>query len=139
MKMKLPLIALTALAGLLVAGCATNVNTVQRAEPEARPNYVADKRIITDSTLGSALKIGAVNQTTVSGNLLKVQVAVENAKSSPRTFNYRFEWIDADGMQVSTPSNGWKSIRLQGREASTISAVAVSPKAVDFTLKLQEP
>lgn len=137
MKIKTLLLALSA-AGLL-AGCANNVNTVQRAQPEARPNYVSDQRIITDSTLGSALKIVSVNQTTVSGNLLKVQVTLENAKSSARSFNYRFEWVDADGMAVSSPGNSWKIIQLKGRETSTVSAVAVSPRVVDFVLKLQEP
>jgi len=41
-------------------------------------------------------------------------------------------------MLLATPGGSWNVLRLQGRESSAISAVAVSPKAVDFVLKLQE-
>ena len=129
---------LLALAGLLVAGCASNVNTVERAQPEAKPHYVSDKRVITDNTLAGTIGVVAITQTTVSGNLLKLQATVENLKNSTRTLNYKFEWVDRDGMTLSSPTDTWKSIRLMGRETRTITAVATSPSAVDFTLKLRE-
>lgn len=128
--------ALLALA--LLSGCATNINTVERAQPQATPNYVADKRVVTDNTLAGTFRVLSVNQATVSGNLLKVQATIENLKSSVRTLNYKFEWVDQDGMAVGSPNETWKTIRLQGRETTTISTVAVSPRAVDFTLKLRE-
>jgi uncharacterized protein YcfL len=80
----------------------------------------------------------AINQTTVSGNLLKLQATVENLRNSTRTLHYTFEWIDRDGMAIASPTDTWKSLRLLGRETGTITAVAVSPRAVDFTLKLRE-
>lgn len=133
-------IALFALAAGFAAltGCTTNVNTVERASPQAQPNYVADKRVVTDASLSGALRVNSVNQAVVSGNLLKVQAQLENLKSSVRAFNYRIEWYDQDGMLVSSPTEGWKLVRLQGRETTSISAVAISPRAVDFVLKLQE-
>jgi uncharacterized protein YcfL len=129
---------LLAFAGLLLAGCASNVNTVERAQPEATPHYIPDKRVITDNTLAGAIRVVSINQTTVSGNLLKLQATVENLKSSTRTLNYKFDWVDRDGIALSSPTDTWKSIRLLGRETRTITAVAVSPRAVDFTLKLRE-
>lgn len=129
---------LLAALGLLFAGCATNVNTVERAQPQATPNYIADKRVITDNTLANTFRVVAINQTTVSGNLLKIQATVENLRSSTRTLNYKFEWTDKDGMAVGSPNETWKSILLQGRETQTITTVAVNPRAVDFTLKLRE-
>ena len=128
-------IALMALG--LLAGC-SNVNTYERAESLATPNYVADKRVITDNTLAGTFRVVSINQATVSGNLLKVQATVENLKSKLRTLNYKFEWIDEDGMAVGSPNEGWKTIQLQGRETTTISTVAVSPRAVDFRLKFRE-
>lgn len=123
---------------LLAAGCATNVNTYERAESQATPNYVADKRVITDNTLAGTFRVVAINQTTVSGNLLKVQATVENLRNKTRTLNYKFEWVDQDGMAVASPNETWKSLLLQGRETQTISTVAVSPRAVDFVLKFRE-
>lgn len=127
-------------AGLaaLLTGCATNVNTYERAETRATPNYVADKRIITDNTLAGTFRIVSLNQITVSGNLLKVQATVENLKNRLHTLNYKFEWFDQDGMAIDSPNETWKSIQLQGRETGTISTVSVNPRAVDFKLKLRE-
>jgi uncharacterized protein YcfL len=118
--------------------CATNVNTYERAESQAAPSYVADKRIITDNTLAGTFRVSAINQATVSGNLLKVQATVENLKNKLRTLNYKFEWVDESGMAVDSPNETWKAIQLQGRETQTISTVAVSPRAVDFRLKFRE-
>lgn len=124
--------------GLLLAGCATNVNTYERAESQAAPNYVADKRVITDNTLAGTFRVVALNQSAVSGDLIKVQATVENLKNRLRTLNYKFEWVDRDGMAVDSPNETWKSIQLQGRETATISTVSVTPRAVDFRLKFRE-
>ncbi|HND62896.1 MAG TPA: YcfL family protein [Opitutaceae bacterium] len=122
---------------LLLTGC-TNVNTYERAQSQATPNYVADKRVITDNTLAGTFRVVSINQGTVSGNLLKIQATVENLKSSLRTLNYKFEWVDADGMAVDSPNETWKAIQFQGRETQTISTVAITPRAVDFRLKFRE-
>lgn len=129
-------LAVTALA-LLFGGC-QNVNTYENAESRATPTYVADKRVVTDNTLAGTVRVVSVNQATVSGNLLKIQATVENLKSSVRTVNYKFEWVDVDGMAVNSPNETWKSLTLQGRETTTISTVAITPKAADFRLKFRE-
>jgi len=131
--------SLAAVVALLVlSGCATNVNSVQRAQPVATPNYVSDKRVITDNTLARTVRVNSVNQTTVSGNLLKVQATLENLKNDARTIRYKFEWIDQDGMSIGSPNETWKVLTIMGRDTTTVSTVAVNPRAVDFTLKLSE-
>lgn len=130
---------LAAFSGLaLAAGCATNVNTVERAQSQATPNYVADKRVITDATLGGLLRIVSVNESTVSGNLKKAQVTLENAKDNTRRVSYKFEWTDQDGMATNGIVQSWQPLVLAGRETVTVSSIAISPKAVDFKLKLVE-
>ena len=121
----------------LLTGC-QNENTVERASPRALPDNITEKQIVTDSTLAGGLRVVSVNQTTVSGNLLKVQAQLENLRNRSCSINYCFEWYDREGMLLATPGGSWNVLRLQGRESSAISAVAVSPKAVDFVLKLQE-
>ncbi len=125
-------------AALAFSGCASNVNTYERADSQAAPSYVADKRVITDNTLAGKLRVVSINQATVSGNLLKIQATVENLSNKQRTFNYKFEWVDQDGMALDSANETWKSLPLQGRESTTISTVAISPRAVDFKLKFRE-
>ena len=125
-------------AALLLAGCASNVNSYERAESQATPNNIADKRVITDNTLAGLVRVVSINQSTVSGNLLKIQATVENLRNSTRNVNYKFEWIDQDGMALDSANETWKTLVLQGRETTTISTVSVSPRAVDFKLKFRE-
>ncbi|AKC81614.1 hypothetical protein IMCC26134_00395 [Verrucomicrobia bacterium IMCC26134] len=135
MKIILPVLVLAALG---LTGCATSVNTVQRANAQATPSYVADQRVITDSTLARKLATVSVNEAKVSGNLLKIQVTLENLSSRPQAFTYKFDWIADDGMELSGPTGGWKQIQLEGREVRAISSIATNPRAVDFRLKVRE-
>ena len=123
---------------LLALGCATNINTVERANPQAKPDMIADKRIITDASLGGLIRIVSVNESIVSGNLKKVQVTLENVKNNTRRVSYKFEWIDQDGMLTNSVVQSWQSLSFVGGETQMVSAVAISPKAVDFKLKLVE-
>jgi uncharacterized protein YcfL len=122
---------------VLLSGCATNVNSVTRAQPEATTRYVSDKRIITDATLAAIVRIVSVNEAVVSGNLRKIQVTLENAKDNTRVVSYRFEWTDRNGMAASLPES-WQRLAFAGRETLTVSSVARSPESVDFNLKLIE-
>ncbi len=125
-------------AVVLLSGCASNVNTYERAESQAAPNYISDKRVITDNTLAGTFRVVAINEAKVSGNLLKIQATVENLKNNARHLNYKFEWVDADGMSIDSPNETWKGLALQGRESITISTVSINPRAVDFRLKFRE-
>jgi len=136
--LRLTAAALLVAGALLATGCASNVNTYERAESQAAPNYVNDKRVITDNTLAGTFRVVSLNQATVSGNLLKIQATVENLKNSQRRLNYKFEWIDVDGMAIDSPNEVWKSQLFQGRETLTISTVSINPRAVDFRLKFRE-
>jgi uncharacterized protein YcfL len=136
--MKLLLATSAAALALLGSGCATSVNTVSRSESQATPSYVADQRVITDASLGRKVAIVSVNEAKVSGDLLKIQVTLENRSTKPQAFTYKFDWIATDGMELSAPTGGWKQIQLEGRETRAVAAVATSPKAVDFRLKLRE-
>jgi len=130
---------LAVLSLAFITGCRQTVNTTQRAQSQAAPSYVDDHRIITDRGLGRIIHILSVNETTVSGDLLKIQVRLENTSKKPQTVNYFFEWYDVDGMLVSSASSAWESKRLQGKEVGVITAVARNSRVVDFIVKLQEP
>ncbi len=133
-----PTLYTSLVAAALLAGCASSINTVSRSESLATPALVNDKRIITDASLGKLVRVISVNEATVSGNLKKVQVTLENVKDKAHTVNYRFEWINQDGMAADGSGEVWRPLHLAGRETRNISSVATSPRAADFTLKLVE-
>lgn len=117
----------------LLTACST-INTVERSEPVGQRQMVNDKRILTDASLNRAVRIVGVNET--PGEFLKVQIELQNTTRSLKSFNYRFEWFDANGMQVNTPTSTYISRQIEGKESLFISAMAPTPTTKDFRLKL---
>lgn len=134
--MKLPSCLLVGIVTACLFTACTTVNTVERAAPAGQRQMVNDKRIITDGGLNRAVRIVGVNE--VPGEFLKIQVELLNSTSSLKSFNYRFEWFDANGVLVNTPASTYISRQIEGKESIFISAVAPVASAKDFRLKLIE-
>ena len=117
-----------------LSACST-VNTFERAASGADTKYVDDKRIITDDSLNDYAYVASINETNV-GDLIMIQAKIVNSTSSLRQINYKFEWIDKNGMAVPSANSAWMKLILEGGEAKFISAVAPNKNVCDFTLKL---
>lgn len=136
MKIQLPLLSL-ALA-LTFTGCTKSVNTVDPTSKTANPYKIPYQEDKHDIQLTQAVKVLSLNQAYVSGNMLQVQATIQSKKPRATNLNYRFDWINRDGMFITSPPSTWKNIQLQGNETSTLSAVAPTPNATDFRLTLLE-
>ena len=112
------------------------MNTVENAQKEGQRNMVSDQRVITDSALNRHVNIVGINTATTPGGLLRVQVELLNRTSSLQHFNYKFEWFDANGMQVNTIISATIPDRIEGKESKMIASIAPSPSCRDFRLKL---
>jgi len=141
----MPNLATRALSVLLLLVCTASlgcqrVNTVEREEPLSDPNFV-DKRVSSpDLTLSRSVRVLNVREgSTADGRLMKIEVEVRNKTSRTKSFKYRFDWVDTQGMTVRSPLSGWTLKTIQPKEQLFIGAVAPSPDAVDFRLKLIEP
>jgi len=130
-----PLLLLS--ASIFYTGC-TTVNSAERAVPQALKNSVDLTRVTTDPSLKRKVYVVGMNESYVSGNMLKVQAELQNKTNSYQEFYYAFDWFDVDGMLVSSPTGGWRPSGIQARELKAITAVAPTPKTVDFRLKLRE-
>lgn len=132
----------TALAAAVVlwggAGCKTSMNTVERAEPLGQRAMLSDKRVLTDAGLSRKVYVVGVNESKTPGGFTQVQVEVLNRTRSSQTFSYRFEWFDANGMQLASPAGGMISRRIESGESVFLSSVAPVPSSQDFRLKLIE-
>ena len=121
-------------AGLAcLTGC-TTVNTVERAQPVAERQMVADKRILTNPGLDRHVSIVGLNEATISTGFAKVQIELLNRTSSPYSFRYHFEWFDDKGMLIQTTAP-WIDRSIQGKETMDIISVAPTETAKDFRVK----
>ena len=135
-SMSKSLLVVSVAAAALLSGCST-VNTIERASPQGRPAYVPDRRVVTDIDLADSLHVFGILQTYVSGDLLKIEMRVQNTHHHAKTYRYRIEWFGKDGMALPSPTDAWKLVTLEGQETASLAAIATTPRAVDFVIKFQ--
>lgn len=135
--MKTILLPVVVAASLFAAGCQT-VNTTETAQPAYQRNMVAEKRVITDSSLARKVEVLGANSSLTPGGFLKVQVELRNNKSSMQKFSYRWEWFDENGMAVGGATSVALSRQIEGKETLFVTAIAPAVTARDFRLKLYE-
>ncbi|MEO8604703.1 MAG: YcfL family protein, partial [bacterium] len=123
-------IAAVCLAGLLLAGCSTASNTLSVSNAPRRTVDAgwSEQVLIDNAALGRALKYGDV-VARKEGLILRAQVAIENASSSVVSFEYRWEWTDADGFQVGDTLSTWQPALVNGGERKLLSGVGPGPTA----------
>ena len=73
---------------------------------------------------------------TMTSDLIKVDTTLNNDSSKVKRINYKFRWIDREGMRAAE-EEVWKPLMMYENSSQVISAVAPSNKAVDFRLILQ--
>ncbi len=116
----------------------TTVNTVERESPVGTRQMIADKRVVTDSSLNKKVSIVGLNESTTNGGFLRVQIEVLNRKNSMQNFSYLIEWFDMNGMLMNTPASVWIPRQIEGQETLTITTVAPTTTARDFRIKFIE-
>ena len=114
---------LIALAVLLLAGCYANTVT-------------SNQRIRKDGWLSSHANVRVVRETEVSDDLLRIDIEVENTLSFDTRFDYKFEFLDADGRILFGPTTGFRQQQVPAGAFVTITATATDPRAADFRLTL---
>ena len=98
--------------------------------------YTGDEQIVKDGWLNSHANVRVLRQTEVSGELLNVQVEVENTLPINSRFNYKFDFFDAEGRMLYSPLTGFKQQQVPAGGFVTITGQASNPKATDFRLTL---
>ena len=137
MKATTPFLA--ALAAVVLAGCgSTSVNTVERAQPVGERHLVSDKRVIADRSLDSAVRIVGMSEGMTPDGFIKVQVEVQNSGRGRKSFSYKVEWFDVNGVIVDTPTTTSISRQIEGHEALFLTAVAPTATAKDFRFKFMQ-
>lgn len=134
MKTWILLLTAASLAAAL-GGCKTGVNVIQPDRPAASADVVLDRRVILDKGLARDLQVEYLNQA-FTGDLRTVQATVRNTTGRSIQFQYRYEWIDVDGMHIPTPASTWVVRTLKPGESASLTATAPTPRAADFRFQI---
>jgi uncharacterized protein YcfL len=123
---------------VMLVGC-TTVNTVENADKVGEKQMIADKRVLTDSSLSRRIQVVGLNvDESAPGGLLKVQAEIFNNSRNRQAFNYLWEWFDQAGMVVATPMTTGTTREIEGKDTIHIVGTAPNARARDFKLRLIE-
>ena len=130
-------LALTAAALLatLLSGCNT-ANTISPAGPAGTTGEIPFHQIVTNGWLQYKANVKAVREDVVNGDMKRVAIDVYSDQLTTQRFSYRFDWVDAAGMPVSSPSTSLASVTIKPKETIVLTSVAPSPKAAQWRLTL---
>lgn len=69
-----------------------------------------------------------------NAGITELQVEFRNKSFNTERFQYRVEWVDADGFVIDSKTSVWLPASVAGKSNGTIIAAAPSAKAVDFRM-----
>lgn len=117
-------------------GACGSINTYT-AGAGASPGEVPFEVQVSDALTYSSLKADAVRFARTPDGHQKAQVTVLSTDIRSRSFAYRFDWIDDDGMVVDLPSATWKTATVPAGGSVVLSSVSPLADATRFKLQTQ--
>ena len=130
------------LAAALAAGCATKKGFEKPGFAFGCP--IGDAKV---SSMEDLVKIKVLSEgkrttivanemrCTMTGDLMKIDVNLNNDSSKVKRIQYKFRWIDREGMRA-WEEEVWKPLLMYENSNIAVSGVAPTNKAVDFRLIL---
>jgi len=130
--------ALLAVAG--VSGCSTTSGAEAVGKTvwnDEGARELSKKVVFNNSSLAGDIQIVDL-QSVLAGNIMKAQAVLKSKDRETLSLQYRFDWYDANGMEINSGAGSWKPLLITGRESKTIQSVAPDPRAKEFKLKIRE-
>ncbi|MCH2161984.1 MAG: YcfL family protein [Phycisphaerales bacterium] len=124
-------------SALLFAGACGSVNTVSTRTTPANDQVDDLKLQINDLLTSIFLKCRDVRVFRTPGGSLEAQVDVANDDFRQRNFAYKFTWMDARGNMIHSSMSVWKPASVASGASITISSIAPTSAATDFTLQVR--
>ncbi len=118
-----------ALAGL-AGGCRNPVTSAGVTMESYNGNQVK----VNSRVFGKHFRVANVATARGGNQLLKTTVTLENLQQFSMAFEYRYRWVDAEGIEIATGTTLWISKIAAAREMVLMTAIAPTKLAEDFIL-----
>ena len=92
--------------------------------------------IVNNARLGRTLQVVDVRHD-IQNDLLKAGLTLASKYEGTLSFQYKFAWFDAAGMEIRADSEAWTPLVLHGYETRTVQGVAPHPSARAFKVKIR--
>ena len=133
---------ITVLAGMvLLAGCASQpsdprVNMGKGVGGDTLGDNVVTRpfAMVISALMGEGVEITDVIEARTPQGYLDVQMKGYNKAYGKKRFEYRVEWLDANGMVIPTKTSVWMPVSAIGKAEVTFRFIAPRREAVDFRI-----
>ncbi len=120
-----------------ISACApttsSNIGGGQALGNYAFSNYV----LINNRALLRNLQITDI-KSKMENELLKVQVQVINKTSKNFSFDYSFNWFDANGFQIAGLGEHWTPVIINGNEVKNLIGVGPTSEVRQFKVRIRK-
>jgi len=123
--------------GVLLLGL--GLTTSCRTPPSAGitvETYPQNKMQVNSRILGGWLTVVEVN-TVKKNDLLVGQVTAQNSTQKDCQFEYRFRWLDGDGLELTTIMSVWTPVSVAAMEKKMMAGIAPAKNAANFVFDVR--
>jgi len=101
---------------------------------ESIETYPQTSLTINSKIVGQRLNVLECIARKTDTGILQGQVTVQNTTRKDYQFEYRFQWLDKDGIQIESGLSIWKPISISSKEKGMLKGTAPNKKAEDFIM-----
>jgi uncharacterized protein YcfL len=128
------------MSAVILSGCSTTAGVEAGGKTvwnDEGARELSKKVVFNSSSLAGDLQVVDL-QSALAGNLMRAQATLRSRDRDTISLQYRFDWYDANGIEINSGSGSWKPLILTGKETKTVQGVAPDPRAKEFKLKVRE-
>ena len=124
----------------LMAGCYQQTDPRVNLNADVRSNTLGSNVItkpisdIVNLIIGKGIVITEVRTLQNSSGFMVVQIRGRNESVAKRLFEYKAEWLDANGLILDTVTDNWMPISVPANSAFSFKVVAPRKQAVDYRI-----
>jgi uncharacterized protein YcfL len=125
---------------VLLAGCYQQHDPQVKLQTDVRSDSL-DNNIITKPIggivsflIGQNIKVNNVKEVRTPEGFLEVQVSGRNESAFKKRFDYRTEWLDANGMIIDSVMSKWMTVSVPGNSEFSFKVIAPNPRATDYRI-----
>ena len=133
----LMLMVLVSAMALTACGPGTTANIVEGISVSS-PQEVPYSYTINNKKLAGKINVTRLNARDVDG-IAQAQVTIVNLKKDTVRFEYRVQWFDEDGFEITSGVQPWKPDLVYGKMQKMIMATGTSPQAVRYRIAFRLP
>jgi hypothetical protein len=84
--------------------------------------------------ISEGVKVTNVKEARTPEGFLQVQVSGFNVSAFKKRFEYRTEWLDANGMIIDSIMSKWMPMSVPAESEFSFKVISPSPKAADYRI-----